>query len=254
MQIQAIQIKPSGTFEMAEQTSVTTLPANLRNEPFNFVHYPASWRWDAKRGFLPALGEITHKAACNGVAEKILNGRVVGVDVNLAWAGSMHKGGIIINPSDPRLGKWRGFLKKTPCDGGGFRYSFVGTTYLRLANGTVNIGEVGDSYADFLAYLRDNGLVHAVDEGAARMLIEQARNLLEKTIQRAGGSNHPVHLRRADEIEEEIAAMTAGLEALRANMIADAGPDGEVSATGDADVEMPVVQATQPAIRIGATP
>lgn len=250
MQVSSIQIKPSGSFEMSEAKAVDTLPASLRNDPFNFVHYPSSWAWSALYGFVPKLCEITHKAGANGVAEKVVGGKVVGVDVNLAWAGSMQKGGLILNPSDPRLGKWMGFLKKTPCDGGGFRYSFVGAGYVRLANNTVNISEVGEPYQEFLAYLRDNGLVHPIDEQAVRLLIEQARDSLDKTIQRAGGSNHPVHLARASELQAQIAAMTEAYDKLKAAMVVDAGPGAEVATTGDADVAMPTPAAQAP-IRIG---
>lgn len=241
MNVQSIQIKPVGSFEMAETAAVNTLPANMRNDPYNYVHYPSAWAWHDRHGFIPKLSEITHKAGANGVAEKVINGKVVGVDVNLAWAGSMQKGGMIVRPDDARLGKWRGFLKKTPCDGGGFRYSFVGSTYTRLPNNTVNIGEVGEPYADFLAHLRDNGLVHPIDEAAARMLIEQERSLLDKTIERAGGSNHPVHLKRATEIEAKIARMTAELDRIRATLVEAASPEATVAASDDASVPMPEI-------------
>ena len=69
------------------------------------------WDWDykSKRSdggtgrWIPTLKQIRHTPGCNGVSEanKVAN-------ISNAIAGAMGRGGLVIQPSDPRLGKFRG--------------------------------------------------------------------------------------------------------------------------------------------------
>lgn len=233
-----VQISPSGFHNVATEAERRVLPGNWANEPFTFYHYPLAWQWSAKFGFYPDLSIARFRVGCNGVDQvkdpvsgAILKGRV---NANALHAGCRAKGGIEVDPGDPRLKEWRNFVAKFPCDGGGVRYSFGvgqgkayrGENFRRLANNQIKHTEAGEVFLEFCAFLRDNDLTHPLDPAAVDTLIENKTRARDMIAKLGKGSPHSAGL--ADRLTAEIDAMNADWEKLKDKYAAAmADDDGE---------------------------
>lgn len=241
----AVQIGPSGTYNQLTEGEKKLLPANWSNEPFTYYHYPLAWLWDLKHGFYPNLNVMRHRAACNGVEEvrdgsgAIIKGRV---NATHAHSGCRGKGGIEIDPADPRLKDWMHFIKKVQCEGGGTRYVFgvgagpayKGERFKRLANNQIQHIPAGDLYLEFCAFLRDNDLVHPVDESTVEGLIDQKEKSRDLVLKLGGESKFAAGV--ADRLNAEIDAMRIEWDKIRAaNVVELAGDDADEVPVEDAE-------------------
>ena len=152
------------------------LPAALACDRYDYVHYPMGWQYNAKCGFIPALSQPPHTPGVNGVAAREGNdgaGRKLPPDATRLLAGCVGKGGTVISPTDNRLGKYRGFLRRSRCANGAWFYHFIGTKVAVWGPGDSQHSiEPSPDWVPFLAFLRDQGIVDPISEPAYRRLEE----------------------------------------------------------------------------------
>ena len=209
---QTIRIRGATPLSPRVEADETLLPGRMVNWPFVMVHYPEGWRYYEDRGFLPELSEIVSKPGVNGVSQ---DARTLQVNNSLAIAGSMKKGGTIINPADPRLGDWRNYVVFYECQGGGRHYCFMGMEYEMLPGGRVRDMPSTTAYDDFRTFLRDSGYVQPMAESVYSQIEELENRAYERLARRAQGGN-PYHVEAVEKKAARIAKMRAAWDEYRA--------------------------------------
>ncbi len=193
MSIELTQPKP---YQVQADQAERRLPKGWANHRFVYVHYPEAWSFDEGSGFLPDLSTIVAKPGVNGVGKD--------GTLNKPIAGSLDKGGLVINATDPRLGPWKNYVGAYDCVDGK-HWCFIKTEFTILPGGRVKPIDRSNEFRAFRAYLRDAQLVHPLSEPVYNQLVEIERQRLK----RAGNdaARNP-HLRAKYEAQEaRIAAM-----------------------------------------------
>jgi len=202
-----IRLNKPAAWQPAAEEDDRRLPAKWTNHRFVYVHYPFGWVFDADYGFVPTLNQLTAKPGVNGVGADGKLNRVI------TSAGL--KGGVVIDPSDGRLGKWRNHIASYPTQSGGKHYCFAPVRYDILPGGHVSPRPAGAAFAEFCAYLRDNNLVAPMEDAVYRLLLEREQDSYLQTAQRAGASPHLAPAAEACRLRVEAmrAAWAAPMEA-----------------------------------------
>ena len=181
-------------------TEEIALPAEMANHPFIYAHAPHAWEYDSERGFLPSLSEITSKPGINGVGDDGKIARVIG------WFHD-EKGGILIEPTDDRLGPWKHYVASFPCQGGRKHYCFRDCGFVVLPRGRVIVEDHSAEMRDFRQHIRDSGIVAPMDPVVFDLLMErEGRGLRRLEIEVAGNRRLP----------EAVVAKRARMDAMRA--------------------------------------
>lgn len=211
-------ITPKGeTYRPQEaSTDKELLPAAFTNYPFVFVHYNNGWGWDATvKRMLPELSEIVMRPGVNGIGDDLKPTRALG--------GSLSKGGVIIQPNDPRLGEWRDYVTRyktaaaKPGEPTRWHYCFRSVSYEILGNGEAGIIEAPDDYRAFRAYCLDKGIVPPISRPEVSKRLDMERRGLARLVKQARGNaalQPEVDAKRAriKEIEEWWAKQEKGAE------------------------------------------
>jgi hypothetical protein len=210
MNTSTIQLRNPETYHPRVQQEEEGLPASFANAPFVHVHYPHGWSYLDGHGFVPDLSEIVSKPGVNGVTIQG-HGRNAVIDTSRAIAGSMKKGGRIIDPTDPRLGEFVNYVVYYPTTNGAKHFCFMGAEFEKLPGGSVTQLDTSDVHLRFRLHLRDAGLV----EPMSRTVFNKLRDIAQKQANRhqTRAMNSPMaeaeYRRRVQRIAEIDAAWTA---------------------------------------------
>lgn len=168
------------------------LPQKYTNQRFVYVHYPAGWSFDPVLGFLPDLNTIVAKKGVNGVGE---DGRM-----NKPIAGSIQKGGIVINPADRRLGEWHNYVGSYDTVNGK-HWCFKACRFTILPGGNVSQNDNSAEFAAFRKHILDAGMCNSLEEP----VFNELREIERKRLERAGkeAAKNP-HLKAAYEARIEV--------------------------------------------------
>ena len=229
-----VRIAATGRYQRRQVVEDEGLPAKFANNPFVYVHYPRGFTFDEVAGeFLPDLNEGHLTAGVNGVEEDARDPKIL--KPQKMFAGTMAKGGIIINTDDDRLGEWKNYLASFDCKGGGKHYCFVGVEFDKLPGGEAVAREASDAFREFRQYIRDHRLCHEMSEPVYNKLLSIEESALDRSIQRAQANPHLA--KKVDAVEAKIAAMKKAWSKLC-----------------EADNAQPVQKAPKapPTIRVGA--
>ena len=184
------------------------LPADMANYPFTHVHYPGGWVYDDELGFLPELSEVTGRPGVNGVP--------ISGNMNLAIAGAIGKGGMLINPTDARLGEFRNYMARFKCVGGRHRYGLAQDEYVLLPGGEAKQENTSDYKRSLVVHLRDNGMVHPLESPVYRKLLDIEERARLRLAQRSAANAFFTDALKAK--EKRIVAMKAAWADLRAKL------------------------------------
>lgn len=214
MQGAVVQLTSGVPYQAKAAVEDQSLPRHYTNAPFWFVHYHAGWSYDLEHGFLPELSEIQQKPGVNGIGDDLKPNRAI--------AGSMAKGGVVIQHDQPNLGPWLNYLDRYPCRGGGFHYCFKGSQYHLLPNGGAAPQNTADTFIAFRVYLRDQGLVRTLSWPVYTQMREREGLRLTRLVKAAA---------KAPYMEEQVTAQRARIKAMEtawatANATPVAAPPG----------------------------
>lgn len=150
------------------------LPYSMGNHPWHYVHFAASWEWhDGLGAFLPQLGTLSRQPGVNGVDQ---NG-----DPTDAIGNLTARGGMVVQPNDPRLGKFAGYLVAYQCEGGRKHYAHRGTSYALRPGSRTPIVVPAPDYDAFRAHLTTvPGLIHPLDEHTIGAILEREESALAR--------------------------------------------------------------------------
>lgn len=176
----AITLRNPERLQPQAEAVAQLLPADMANYAFTHVHYPGGWVYDDELGFLPELSEITARPGVNGVP---ING-----NTNLAMAGAIGKGGMIVNPTDPRLGDYRNYMARFKCVGGRHRYGLAQDEYVLLPGGEAKQEDTSAYKRGLLVHLRDNGMVHPLESPVYRKLLDIEERACRRLAERSAAN------------------------------------------------------------------
>ena len=199
-----IRIAATGRYQRKQVVENEGLPAKYANNPYVYIHYPRGWTFDGEVGeFLPDLNEGHLTAGVNGVDEDPRDHRIL--KPQKMFAGTLAKGGIIINTDDERLGEWTNYLASYECKGGGKHYCFVAVEYDILPGGEAVAREAPAEFRKFRQHIRDHKLCHGMSEPVYNKLLSVEEAALERAINRA--QSNPHLSKKVEAVEVKIAAM-----------------------------------------------
>lgn len=178
----AIQLRDAAPFAPAASQDESRLPAKYANHKFVFVHYPSGWSWVDGFGFLPDLSRIVAMPGVNGVSR---DGKA-----NKATAGSIEKGGLVINTMDPRLGKWRPYIGSYDCRNGGKHWCFIRQGFTILPGGNVREDDASAAFNEFRQHLMDAGICYPMDEVVYNEKLEIEKTAIERIARDAEKNPH----------------------------------------------------------------
>jgi hypothetical protein len=175
-------------------------PRTKQTFKFVYVHYPKSWTFDSQLGFLPAVKKIEARPGLNGCKP---NGSLA-----LTLARVTENGGTIIDPKDERLGeKYMDYVHFYPLRNGGKYYVDFNAEAVVLPNDEViwNTIEQREQWFEFMAYLRDSGILRPMIKEVYISLRERQRKKINSLY---GRVDRNPHLRkRLENAEADLAAM-----------------------------------------------
>lgn len=210
--------KPEGAIEDA------MLPQSFTNTPFLYVAYPNGWEWDTEnKRMLPCLSEIRIKAGVNGISDDLSPHRAVG--------SSRQKGGIIIEPTDRRLGDYMHFVTRYKTGAGkpirqvGWHYCFRSASFEMLANGRAAPVDGSADFRAFRAHLVSAGIVPPISGPEINTLLGIERLGLDRMIRRAQDNPH---------LGKAVEAKQARVAAIEAWWVAENAPEVDAAPTGPA--------------------
>ena len=110
----------------------------------------------------------------------------------LTLARVTEMGGTVLDPKDERLGKYMNYVCFYPIRGGGKYYVDFNAEATVLPNDEViwNKSEQADTWADFLLFVRDSGMISPLLREVYVGLVEQERNKRETLYQRLDRNPH----------------------------------------------------------------
>ena len=219
MQTAAIQLRNATTYVPRTQTEATGLPPAFANYPFVCVHYPHGWAYSEEWGFVPELSEIVSKPGVNGVE---IHGQGPNAVINntKAIAGSLKKGGRIIDPKDSRLGDFREYVVFYPTTNGGKHFCFAGSEFEILPGGHVKQTDTSANYMAFKLHVRDAGLVEPMARSVYLKLRDMEHTALNRLVRRSADS--PFYQEKVKAKEARMLAMDKAWEAYCAKVAAPA--------------------------------
>jgi len=199
-----VRISATGRYQRRQVVEDEGLPAKFANNPYVYVHYPRGFSFDDVLGeFLPDLNEGHLVAGVNGVEEDPRNPKIL--KPQKMFAGTLAKGGIVINTDEDRLGEWKNYLASFDCKGGGKHYCFVAVEFDKLPGGEAIAREAPNQFREFRKYIRDHRLCHEMSEPVYNKLVGIEESALDRAIQRAQSNPHLG--KKVEAIQARIAAM-----------------------------------------------
>lgn len=143
----------------------------FHDEPFMFVYYSTSWMYHDEHGFLPQLSRISFKAGCNGVAGR----KGQAPDPSGALVGATRKGGVLLSPDNPRLGRWGRYVVSYETNLGnrsGKHFCWKFDEFQRVGARDAAQSDTSDAWWAFLLFLRDDsGLIPLPPEHSVSRII-----------------------------------------------------------------------------------
>lgn len=202
------RIENAAPYQPQSAVDEERLPRKYANQPFVLVHYPTAWFYDDDSDmFLPEPSEIQGKQGVNGIGED--------GDMRRALAGSVGKGGIVIHPTDRRLGPWAGYVVRYKCEGGGWHYTLRGAVFDKLPNGNAVPVDGSAGRRKFLRHLVESGIVPPIDEPSYNMLLEREQRQAARLERNATNLNGEAYRARADARQARILKMIAAWNRVR---------------------------------------
>lgn len=174
-------------------------PRTRQTFKFVYVHYPKSWTFDRELGFLPAVKKIEARPGLNGCKR---NGSLA-----LTLARVQEQGGTVLDPKDERLGEYMDYVHFYPLRGGGKYYVDFNQEAVVLPNDEViwNTDEQREQWAQFMAYLRDSGMIRPLIKEVYISLIERQRKRIHSLYGRL--DRNPHLKKRLEDAEADLAGM-----------------------------------------------
>lgn len=154
--------------------TVTRVPATVLNLVWEYVHYPTAWEF-VKGEWLPQLGQLNFRNGLNGQAEG---------SPNAARQHAMGKGGTVIPPNHPKLGRFRNYRCSVPAydpNSGAVGSYFCAAWEHPTMVGNRNVRwDVDDAaYADFRRALVSAGILEPISTVVAETKIDQLASTLD---------------------------------------------------------------------------
>ena len=147
------------------------VPARVKREPpFLFTFHPFRWQFTDGE-WTPILGKLRIDPGVNGVSD------TGGTD--LAVAGFMRRGWLVIQPSDERLGEFKNYSQRLPHARGGSSHMDVFIT-CEIEAGRLFITEGGAEYKRFLRHLVTSGIVPAISDNIKALKLAEQRSAVER--------------------------------------------------------------------------
>jgi len=158
---------------VVSNTGIPLRPGQQPNVSFVYVVYPRGWEFIEGFGFLPRLKRVLAKPGVNGVDSR---GRL-----SKALAGVVEKGGVVVQPSDERLGEYKGYVQYYETTDGRKWYCDFCTTVTVLPNGEVFWGlTTPNARNEFRAFLRENNIVPMLVPEVFEVLVSKEEKRLEE--------------------------------------------------------------------------
>lgn len=168
---------------------------------FLYCVYPRGWSFHPSFGFLPDLKKLTAKPGCNGVSD---NG-----DLTRTIAGVNSKGGVVLDPNDPRLGDYQGYVQYYSTQCGRRWYVDFCQEATVLPSGEIlwtiseDLGE--DPWNSFRLQVRDSGIVPRLVKEVYLAMESRMQRELDSLSGRL--SMNPALTKRYEEKAQELEAM-----------------------------------------------
>lgn len=174
-------------------------PRTKQTFKFVYVHYPKSWTFDRELGFLPRVKKIEARPGLNGCKR---NGSLA-----LTLARVTEQGGTVIEPKDERLGRYMNYVHFYPLRGGGKYYVDFNAEAVVLPNDEViwNTSEQRDQWSEFMAFLRDSGIIRPLIKEVYISIVERQRKKIHSLFGRIDRNPHLA--KRLEDAEADLAAM-----------------------------------------------
>lgn len=174
-------------------------PRTKQTFKFVYVHYPKSWTFDRELGFLPRVKKIEARPGLNGCKR---NGSLA-----LTLARVTEQGGTVIEPKDERLGRYMDYVHFYPLRGGGKYYVDFNAEAVVLPNDEViwNTSEQRDQWSEFMAFLRDSGIIRPLIKEVYISIVERQRKKIHSLFGRIDRNPHLA--KRLEDAEADLAAM-----------------------------------------------
>lgn len=214
------------------------VPVDVLNLMWTWAHFPLAWEFVGGK-WLPELSQISFRKGLNGQAD---DGNTAAPKHHIAA-----KGGVLIEPSNPRLGKYRNYIRRFPAynaaskqTGTYFASMFETPTVIGGRHAKWTIDTAG--YNAFREFLVEKGLIESIDPSVVAAKIEEKRGLVDHL------KSLPTNQLRAERIlslEKMIEQMEASLDSVEGTAIA---PEGEVNIEPESDAES-AESTTKPAPR-----
>lgn len=174
-------------------------PRTKQTFKFVYAHYPRSWTFDLKLGFLPAVKKIEARPGLNGCKR---NGSLA-----LTLAKVSENGGTVIEPKDPRLGEYMDYVHFYPLRGGGKYYVDFNREAVVLPNDEViwNTEEQREKWFIFMAFVRDSGVIQPLIKEVYMAMVERQRKKIHSLYGRV--DRNPHLKKRLEDAEANLAGM-----------------------------------------------
>lgn len=189
--------------EAAGQT--TRVPVDVINLVWNYCHYPMSWTF--KDGeWLPELTQLSFRKGLNGQGED--------GDYRMPKMHAMNKGGVVIEPGNPRLGKHRGYLVTVPAflkdtQSPGRFYCSKWETPTVLGNRTVKWRTDTVGYREFLLHLVDSGIIEPISRIAIEAKIDELSGRIDHLMSMP---QNPLSDLTIERLKKDLEGMTKSLD------------------------------------------
>ena len=188
----------------AEGGEVTRVPVDVLNLKWCYTHYPSNWTHEDGE-WLPDLTRLSFRNGLNGQTND-------NTDVPKAHAAK--KGCVIIEPTHPRLGRFRNYRHQIPArdpNSGamGTYYPSMFETATMVGARTVRWNFDAPAFREFRRLLVEIGLIEPISRVVAEGRIATVRNIIDQLQQ------IPQHSTSRD---ERIAKMIASADAMEASL------------------------------------
>ena len=201
--------------------TVTRVPATVLNLVWEYVHYPTAWDYVGSE-WLPQLAQLNFRNGLNGQSEGT---------PHAARQHAMGKGGTVIPPNHPKLGKFKNYRATVPAydpNSGaiGQYYCAAWERPTMVGNRNVRWDCDAAAFTEFRRTLVTSGIIEPISAVVAETKIDQLAGMLDHL--RA----LPTNGQRA----ARIAAAEALLDAMRASLDTISDEFGEAEAAAPAPV------------------
>ena len=192
-------------------------PRDKQTWKFVYVHYPKAWTYHLEHGFLPTIKKVKARPGLNGVKK---DGSMA-----LTLARVTEMGGTVLDPKDERLGEYQDYVCFYPIRGSSSKYydDFNASAVVLPSDEVIwNTSEQRETWHEFLAFVRDSGMIRPLLREVYIAMVERERNKRDSLIGRVDRNPHLT--KRLADCEAKLEGMAKAWDAHNAELVKDAKP------------------------------